>query len=117
MVAVSDIDAAKAACIARINACIENAMDKQETSSGEESLALADAINKLMQARLDIQTQQYVAALNSAAMQNALGKIKAATANMKAVAENMKTVAQILANLAAFLGAAGAVLPVLRGEV
>ena len=116
MVAVSDIDAAKAACIARINACIEVAMDKQDTASGEEGLALADAINKLMQARLDIQTQEYVAALSSEAMRNALGIINAAAAKMNAVAENMKTVTQIIANLAAFLGAAGAVLPALRGE-
>jgi hypothetical protein len=115
MVAVSDIDTAKAACIAKINACIEAAMDKLE-SSGEDSLKLEDAIDKLMQARLDIRTQQYAAALNSTAMQNALGIINGAAAKMEAVAKNMKTVAQIIANLAAFLGAAAPILTALKGQ-
>ncbi len=116
MVAVSDIAAAKADCIAKINEMINAARQLQTTATDADRMKLEDVINELKKMREKIRVQDYVAALNSAAMQNALAVINGAATDMNTVAQNMKTVAQILANLAAFLGAAGAVLPVLRGE-
>lgn len=116
MVAISDINTAKANCIAKINERIADLRQRQTNSIPAERLKLEDAIDQLKGMREEIRTQEYIADLNGAAMQNALGVIDSATVNMNTVAENMKTVAQIIANLAAFLGAAGAVLPALRGE-
>jgi hypothetical protein len=116
MVAVSDITAAKADCIAKINAMISAARELQKTATDADRLKLEDAINELKKLREEIRVQEYVAALNSAAMQNALATINSAATNMNTVAQNMKTVTQIIANLAAFLGAASQVLPALTGQ-
>ena len=115
MVAVSDIAAAKADCIAKINEMImpPAASDDRHRCRSYEAGGRDHELKKM---REKIRVQDYVAALNSAAMQNVLAVINGAATDMNTVAQNMKTVAQILANLAAFLGAAGAVLPVLRGE-
>ena len=116
MVAISDISTAKANCIIEINAAITAFRQLQAESSPEDRIVLDDAIDKLKGRREEIRAQELIEGMNSPAMQNALNVIIGATANMSAVAQNMKTVTKIIENLAAFLGAAGAVLPALRGE-
>jgi hypothetical protein len=116
MATIVDINDAKANCIAKINATIAALRQLQTTSSPAERIELDDAIDQLKGMREEIRTQELIEDMNSPEMQNALNVINGATANMNAVAENMKTVTKVIANLAAFLGAAGTVLPALRGE-
>ena len=116
MVAVADITAAKADCIAKINEMISAARELQKTATDADRLKLEDAIADLKKLRDEIRVQEYVAALNSTAMQNALVTIESAATKMNTAAQNMKTVTQIIANLAAFLGAAAQVLPALTGH-
>lgn len=116
MVSVSDINTAKANCIAKINAAIAALRQMQTTASPADRIVLDDAIDRLKGMREEIRTQELIEEMNDAEMQSALSVISGATANMNAVAKKMKTVTKVVANLAAFLGAAGAVLPALRGE-
>ena len=115
MPTIDDIDAAKETCLAALGARIEAARDLKESATGEDSERLSDAIDQLKDERLVILTQQYVADLNSDAMQRALDTISKATSDMNAVAQTMKTVTDFINKVAALLGAGATVMPALTG--
>ena len=115
MVAVSDINSAKQHCLSLIKEKLEILLHEEAHSTGVDRIKLEDAIDKLTGMREEIRTQDYVDALESPEMAQALNTINAAATNMKTVAKNMKTATEVIAKLAGFLGAAGKVVPALKG--
>ena len=110
-----DVLAAKSVSIQTIDAEIVAAATLQNSSSLDDSHKMEPEIQRMRDRRTEIATQAYVAALDDPALQQALNKIEAATADMTTVAQNMKTVTGFLSNAASFLSAAGGVLSALKG--
>lgn len=115
MPTIAEIDEAKETCVDVLNSRIHAARQLMKIATGTAAERLADVIDRLKTQRLDILTQKYIAGLGSAEMKDALDIIDQAATDMKTVAQTMKTVTDFINKLAAFLGAAGKVVPALKG--
>jgi len=96
-----------------INRRIEEARTVKKNSDGADAVEMTECLHRLRRARTALYEQVYLESIDAPDFVNAVDRITGAAKLLDGVAANMASATAFIASLAGFLGAVGAVMPVL----